>query len=439
MILVGNQRGGAKNLAQHLLKEENEHVEVHEIRGFASESLKGALHEAYAISKGTKCRQYLFSLSLNPPQNENVSIDVFENAIDRVENRLGLSGQPRAIVFHEKEGRRHCHTVWSRIDRQEMKAIPLPYTKRKLQEIARELYLEHGWTMPRGFAKSQERDPHNFTLAEWQQAKRIGKDPRAIKAAFQDAWAISDSKTAFIHALEDRGFKIARGDRRSFVALDSRGEVYAIAKWAGVKTKQVRDRLGDDETLHSVEEVKQQIAKDMLLKMEQFGKTLADQAKERQTQFEMRRQELIERQRAERRALNEKISRRQEEERKERQKRFNTGLKGLWDWVSGKRGQIKVQNEREAYESTLRDRKEKEELIFRHLEQRRRLNALRTQERNEYQEQTQELRQDVQTYKGLLREQREERLKEKFNGAQDIYSEEIDGVRKRPPRRSLDR
>ena len=40
MILVGNQRGGAKDLALHLLKQENEHVEVHEVRGFASQNLK---------------------------------------------------------------------------------------------------------------------------------------------------------------------------------------------------------------------------------------------------------------------------------------------------------------------------------------------------------------------------------------------------------------
>lgn len=46
MILVGSQRGGASNLAAHLLEDENEHVEVHEIRGFASENLKGALNEA---------------------------------------------------------------------------------------------------------------------------------------------------------------------------------------------------------------------------------------------------------------------------------------------------------------------------------------------------------------------------------------------------------
>lgn len=52
----------------------------------------------------------------------------------------------------------------------------------------------------------------------------MGEDPRLIKAAFQDAWAISDSKLAFTHALQERG------DRRGYVALDHRGEVYAIAK-----------------------------------------------------------------------------------------------------------------------------------------------------------------------------------------------------------------
>lgn len=117
MILVGNQRGGAKNLALHLLKQENEHVEVHELRGFASDNLMGALNESYAISRATKCRQFMFSLSLNPPPNEQVRTEDFEKAIDRAECELGLTGQPRAIVFHEKEGRRHAHAVWSRTQR----------------------------------------------------------------------------------------------------------------------------------------------------------------------------------------------------------------------------------------------------------------------------------------------------------------------------------
>ena len=48
MILIGNQRGGAKELALHLLKDENDHVAVHELRGFAARELRGAFNEAYA-------------------------------------------------------------------------------------------------------------------------------------------------------------------------------------------------------------------------------------------------------------------------------------------------------------------------------------------------------------------------------------------------------
>lgn len=67
MILVGNQRGNAKNLALHLLKEDNERVNVHELRGFCSDNLVSAFNESYAMSRATKCKQHLFSLSLNPP------------------------------------------------------------------------------------------------------------------------------------------------------------------------------------------------------------------------------------------------------------------------------------------------------------------------------------------------------------------------------------
>jgi hypothetical protein len=54
MILHGNQRGGAQNLSLHLLSNENDHVTVHELRGFVANDLQGALHEAYALSLCTK-------------------------------------------------------------------------------------------------------------------------------------------------------------------------------------------------------------------------------------------------------------------------------------------------------------------------------------------------------------------------------------------------
>lgn len=190
MILKGSQRCGSRQLAAHLLKtEDNEHVEVHDIRGFMSDNLQGAFHEAYAASRGTRCQQFLFSLSLNPPENETVSVDVFETAIERVENKLGLQDQPRVIVFHEKEGRRHAHCVWSRIDTDEMKAVHLPHFKRKLADVSKELYLEHNWQIPKGFIDKNQKSPFNFTRDEWNKAQRSGKHPKDVKIQLQECWA----------------------------------------------------------------------------------------------------------------------------------------------------------------------------------------------------------------------------------------------------------
>ncbi|MDT0499193.1 hypothetical protein RM530_17760 [Algiphilus sp. W345] len=397
MILVGNQRGGAKNLAQHLLKEENEHVEVHELRGFASENLTGALNEAYAISRGTKCRQFLFSLSLNPPPQTDVSTAAFESAVERVEERLGLTGQPRAIVFHEKEGRRHCHAVWSRIKADEMKAVHLPKSHRKLQDVARELYIEHGWQMPRGFMKSAERDPRNFTLAEWQQAKRAGKDAREIKAALQDCWAVSDSRQAFAAVLEERGYKLARGDRRSFVAVDMHGEVYAIAKWVGIKTKSVRARLGDEDDgkLPSVARCREDTAAQVSQRLQEL-KAAQDRVNALQrAKAASERKALIDRHRHERKQLDERLRERWNKEAVARQTRFNKGLHGLWDRLTGQHGRIRGQNERETLAAYERDRAEKDGLIFKQLEQRRALIQRHRQMRTQRHEFSRDLQKDI--------------------------------------------
>lgn len=140
MILKGSQRAGAKQLSLHLMNDrDNDHVTLHELRGFIAGDLHGALAESYAISRGTKCEQFLFSLSLNPPKQVIAGEDDFRRAADEAEKRLGLEGQPRAIVFHEKEGRRHAHVVWSRINPETMKAINLPFYKKRLNELSREL------------------------------------------------------------------------------------------------------------------------------------------------------------------------------------------------------------------------------------------------------------------------------------------------------------
>ena len=373
MILVGNQRGGAKDLALHLMKEENEHVEVHELRGFTANSLMGALNEVYAVSRGTRCKQFLYSLSLNPPKHADVATEQFEAAIDRVEERLGLAGQPRAIVFHEKEGRRHAHAVWSRIDTASMKAVQIAYDHRILNALSRELYLEHGWTMPRGLMNSKERDPRNFTLAEWQQAKRTKKNPREIKTVFQDCWAVSDTQGAFAAALRERAYMLAKGDRRGFVALDHRGEPFAVSKWVGIRIKEVRAKLQDADALPSVAEARTRIAKDMTARLNVLREQHQAAVESRQRALTDKRRAMIREHVKKRRALTEFHEKRSISERAARQARFNKGLCGLFDRLTGQHRRLRKQNEREAWLSSQRDRQEKDALIFQQLQARRTL------------------------------------------------------------------
>ena len=374
MILHGNARSGGRNLAHHLMRtDENEHVEVHEIEGFMADDVLGALKEVEALSMGTRCQKPLFSLSLSPPKDANLTAKQFENAIAKAEESLGLRGQPRVIVFHEKGDHRdrHCHVVWSRINATEMKAIPMPFNRLKMRDVSRELFIEHGHEVPRGLIDKESRDPLNFTLEEYQQAKRIGRDARSIKADIQNAWAGSDSRAALEHALEDKGFRLARGIRRGFVVTDSEGEVYSLPRMLSVKTKAVRERLGSEKDLPALDDVKAAYAKDMAQKMAGHQQELKARNQSQTQERNQARQVLIEKQRAERAAALEAINIRQVEETKARQSKFRKGLGGLWDFVRGENARIKRENEAEAVQALARDQAEKEALFVRQREQRR--------------------------------------------------------------------
>nr|WP_281720389.1 relaxase/mobilization nuclease domain-containing protein [Nitrosomonas nitrosa] len=374
MILKGSQRDSAAQLARHLLRaDENEHVEIHELKNFVADDLHGALQEIYAVSRGTRCQQYMFSVSLNPPQEESAPIEYFEKAITDIEAKLGLKNQPRAIVFHEKEGRRHCHVVWSRIDAEEMKAINLPYYKMKLQDVSRQLYFHYGWEMPKGLLNKQERNPLNFTLAQWQQAKRAGEDPKLLQKLFQECWAASDNKASFEQALNGKGLYLAKGDRRGFVAIDYKGEVYSISRWLKVKTKALTERLGDPDKLPTVTEVNAQIAQRMTQKLKTYVHDVETQLKRQVQPYVQKTHTMREQHRAERSRLQRKQEERWQEESIARSQRLPKGFKGIWFRITGKHKNVRQRNEQETERCAIRDRDERQELTQRQLVERRKL------------------------------------------------------------------
>lgn len=370
MILKGSQRAGARQLAAHLLNErDNEHVRVQELRGFVADDLHGALTEAQAVSKGTKCKQYMFSLSLNPPKDAAVGEADFERAVDEAEKALGLEGQPRAMVFHEKEGRIHAHVVWSRIDAETMRAINLPHFKRKLTALSRDLFLENGWKLPEGLRSDGGKNPLNFTLGEWQQAKRTGRDPREIKQDFQEAWARSDSLKAFASALAERGYFLA-GGKRGVVAVDTDGVIYSVAKWAGVKVREARAKLGEAENLPPVEAVQAEVGKLVTGKLKTFA---AEVRAKHKTQLSALREGVVtmrDDHARERDRLLNKQRERWAEETRERSDRMRAGLRGLWDNITGRARAIRILNEAEAIRGLRRDRVQRDRLILAQLKER---------------------------------------------------------------------
>ncbi|MEM9762819.1 MAG: relaxase [Pseudomonadota bacterium] len=371
MILVGNQRGGARDLAIHLMKEENDAVVVYEMRGFVGADLLSAFRESQAISRATRCQQHLYSLSLNPPPDESLEPEAFMEAIDRVEDRLGLSGQPRAVVFHEKRGqdgllRRHAHAVWCRIDTEAMRAIPLPHTRHKLQELARELYIEHDWRMPAGFVRHGDADPRNYSLAEWQQAKRAGRDPQHLKEMIQEAWAISDSQDALGHALKERGLVLARGDRRGVVAVDQDGEVYALSRWVGIKAKRVREKVDAPDRLPDVERATAAAASAIRDRVKTLHGEQLEASLEETAAFMREAGKMREQQSAAARELQDLQDARREREEADRAARLRRGWRGLLDRITGRRRCSLERNNAEAEEAQRRDDRQRQDQRERH-------------------------------------------------------------------------
>lgn len=373
MILKGNQRAGGRQMALHLLNgEQNEHVNVHEVSGFIASDVLGALNEAYALSKGTQCKQFMYALSLNPPQDERVSIETFEATLERVEKKLGLEGQPRVIVFHEKEGRRHAHCVWSRIDTDEMKAINISHPKLKLGDISKSLYLEHGWQMPEGFRDKTRKNPLNYTRAEWQQAARIGRKPADIKRELQESWAISDSKQSFAIALQEQGYYLAQG-KRGFVAVDLHGEVYSLTRQLGQKKKALEARLGTADDLPLVSEVKTTIHRRLNKLFRSYIDDLTRQHKQEYQPLKSDKLEMVALHQQERAKLDVVQQDRWQNEELNRSARIRKGFKGVWDKLNGRYWKTRKRNEKETWQAHKRDLKEREELIHKQLVERQNL------------------------------------------------------------------
>jgi hypothetical protein len=151
MILTGSLHDNGQELATQLLNADNsQRVGILDLRGSMAQDLHSVFAEWYAQSKRTRCLKYLYSLSIIPdPAQGGISRAQYFDLIERVEEKLGLSRRPRAVVLHvHNDDREHWYIVWSRINTGKAKAVNFSHDRQKLRRVAQEFTRDHGIILP---------------------------------------------------------------------------------------------------------------------------------------------------------------------------------------------------------------------------------------------------------------------------------------------------
>jgi hypothetical protein len=248
MIIKGGSRAGPEQLAKHLQRrDKNEMVDILELQSPAP-NLDEALRDWQTLSEGTRGTKGLYHVNIDPAKEYVMSLEQWQRCVDVLEKELGFEGQPRAVVMHQKQGRQHLHVVWARtdIDTMTLRSDSLNYPAHERASKALELEFGHELVPGKHAKRDREKQPEfpNAAVnhAEWQQAERTGINPADRKDQITALKQASDSPQAFMAALEEQGYILARGDRRDFVLVDEAGEVYSLTRQIrGMKAAELRE------------------------------------------------------------------------------------------------------------------------------------------------------------------------------------------------------
>lgn len=261
MIVKGQTRTADTHWIRHLQRaDHNEEVRVVEARDLAHADIDGAIREMDAYAIGSRCKKPLFDVIVRGTDDRPPTEAELHRAVEHIEAAYpGLRDRPRLIVGHVKDGHEHWHVCWARCGA-EGPAVNLPWTKTRLMEVSLAMYREMGVEPPAGVlgyeatkSKAERQPTGDIDTATFKAAERQGIDARDLSAIVCEAWQQPD----FALQMRKAGYEIAKGDRRGFVLVDHAGNVLGLRgllKPLGVKAKDMRERLGEEEKAQSIEE-----------------------------------------------------------------------------------------------------------------------------------------------------------------------------------------
>lgn len=315
MIIKSKVRGNGGKLANYLLNDpKNDRAELLDLRGWTADYLKDALVLSEEIARGkTQCEKPFYHVSFRLAPGEELTPEQWQHCADALEKRVGLKDHHRAMVMHTYKGEKHLHVVWDRIDENTFKAAELSFEHLQCKKTARALEKELGLQQVRDEKREPEKELASPTREEEQQARRKGQDLKKLRAAIREAWEKSEDGKSFAEALDERGFTLAKGEKRDYVAIDEQGSVYSIGKrTTGATAREVRTKLAD-------------LAREQIPSVEQAREELPARIAERKEQREEQAREFEEKQREEK--LAQAAIQKAEEEQKASNEQAKTDTK----------------------------------------------------------------------------------------------------------------
>jgi hypothetical protein len=293
VIIKSSQRSGAGELAIHLTKavDIDGHSQTVHITSsryvLHEEDVSASLKDMELMSKvAPRCQKHLYHISVSPEQP--MSAPEWNRLWDAYETEFGLQNLAYIEVTHDHlahDRPPHKHRVYERVDTTEEKAVQLSYTKIRNEKIARRMEHEFGhkltvgkhnrtvmrhlqqegfeevvrW-MESGHAHDVKRPIAQKNPNDHQQEKRTQITIGQVQEDLQTAWRESDSGRSFQAAIAERGYVLARGDRRDFVIIDAAGGTHSPRRRLGINAKELRERWADldPNALPSVEQIHQE-------------------------------------------------------------------------------------------------------------------------------------------------------------------------------------
>lgn len=237
MVTKGKCRGNGGQLADYLLSSKNDRAEVLEVIGTSNPAnLKSSLLEMALTATGTKSKAGLYHAQINPdPKEPLLTAEQWQQAADILAKSLGLEGQRRAIVIHEKDGRTHAHIVFERYQEGKGK------NGNGILWDDKDNYRKHeqaSRSMEKAF--SHERTPEKADLKHVQNERKID-----VKETLTTLWEKHTDPAEFVKAARGLGFEVAAGEeRRPFKVITPEGKSLDLVRQiTTAKTKDVAERL----------------------------------------------------------------------------------------------------------------------------------------------------------------------------------------------------